>query len=95
VGVVLQPALQAASLQSDKRAIGDEGFTLISELTIEAERRAGMLVGLPVRGVDLQRELHAIRRSSQRAPAVAREFWNWLAAGPAAGRPPERTRWPA
>lgn len=95
VGVVLEPALQAASLQSVKRAIGDEGFTLISELTIEAERRAGVLVGLPVRGVDLQRELHAIRRPRQRPPAVAREFWNWLATGPAADRSLERTRWPA
>jgi DNA-binding transcriptional LysR family regulator len=77
-GVELVPALQAASLQSLKRALNGGGFTLISELTIEAEQRAGTLVGLPVRDVDLRRELRAVRR---RRPALSRAalmFWRWL-----------------
>ena len=78
-GVALSPTLQAASLQSVKRTIAEAGFTLISELAIEAEQRAGILAGVPVRGIEMQRELHAIRRPRPRAPAVAREFWIWLA----------------
>jgi hypothetical protein len=69
-GIELTPALQAASAQSLKRALGGGGFTLISRLTIEAEERAGVLVGLPLRGVDLQRELRAIRRRRP-APSTA------------------------
>ena len=79
VGVDLTPSLQAASAQSLKRALTGGGFTLISRLTIEAEARAGVLVGLPVRGVDLHRELRAI---ALRRPALAgppRRFWRWLA----------------
>jgi DNA-binding transcriptional LysR family regulator len=87
-GIALAPALQAASLQSLKRAIGDGGFTLISELTIGAEQRAGTLVGLPVRGIDLDRELMAIRRRRPPGGEAARAFWTWLVrersvAGPA------------
>lgn len=78
-GIALTPALQAASLQSLKRAIGEGGFTLISELTIGAEQRAGTLVGLPVRGVDLTRDLTAIRRRRAPGGAAARAFWTWLA----------------
>lgn len=76
--ITLEPSLQAASLQSLKRMIGDGGFTLISELTIEAERRAGTLVGLPVRGVDLERDLRAIRRRRPPGSQAARSFWTWL-----------------
>jgi DNA-binding transcriptional LysR family regulator len=78
-GIELTPALQAASLQSLKRALVGGGFTLISRLTIEAEQRAGVLVGLPVRGVDLQRELRAIRRRRPAPSSAARAFWRWLA----------------
>ena len=77
-GVELIPALQAASAQSLKRALGGGGFTLISRLTIEVEERAGVLVGLPVRGLDLHRELRAIRRRRPAPSATARAFWRWL-----------------
>ncbi len=77
-GVELIPALQAASAQSLKRALAGGGFTLISRLTIEVEERAGALVGLPVRGLDLQRELRAIRRRRPAPGASARAFWRWL-----------------
>jgi DNA-binding transcriptional LysR family regulator len=78
LGVTLTPALEAASLQSLKRAIRDGGFTLISELTIEAEQRAGVLTGLPVRGVDLDRDLQAIRGRRSRPSDAASSFWRWL-----------------
>ncbi len=77
-GVELVPALQAASAQSLKRALAGGGFTLISRLTIEVEERAGALVGLPVRGLDLHRELRAIRRRRPAPSATARAFWRWL-----------------
>jgi DNA-binding transcriptional LysR family regulator len=78
VGIELVPALQAASAQSLKRALGGGGFTLISRLTIEAEERAGVLVGLPVRGLELTRELRAIRRRRPAPTGAARTFWRWL-----------------
>lgn len=77
-GIELVPALQAASAQSLKRALAGGGFTLISRLTIEVEERAGTLAGLPVRGVDLTRELRAIRRRRPAPSATARAFWRWL-----------------
>lgn len=77
-GVELVPALQAASAQSLKRALGGGGFTLISRLTIEVEERAGALVGLPVQGLDLRRDLRAIRRRRPAPSATARAFWRWL-----------------
>jgi DNA-binding transcriptional LysR family regulator len=77
-GIELTPSMQAASFQSLKRALAGGGFALISELTIEVEQRAGNLVAIPVRGLDLQRELHAVRprRATFSAPALA--FWRWL-----------------
>jgi DNA-binding transcriptional LysR family regulator len=77
IGVTLTPSLQASSLQSLKRALGGGGFTLLSELAIEAERRVGTLVGIPVRGIELERELRAVRRRAALTGA-AREFWRWL-----------------
>jgi DNA-binding transcriptional LysR family regulator len=78
LGITLTPALEAASLQSLRRAVRDGGFTLISELTIEAERRAGMLTGLPVRGVDLHRSLQMVRARRPRPSDAAGAFWKWL-----------------
>lgn len=77
-GADLVPALQATSAQSLKRALSGGGFTLISRLTMEAEDRAGTLVALPVRGLDLTRELRAIRRCRPAPSAAARGFWRWL-----------------
>jgi DNA-binding transcriptional LysR family regulator len=77
-GIELTPALEAASFQSLKRALVGGGFTMISRLTIEAEERAGVLVGLPVRGLDLHRELRAIHRRRPALSTAARAFWRWL-----------------
>ncbi len=76
-GIALTPDLEAASLQSLKRAIRDGGFTLISRLTIEAEQQAGALTALPVRGVDLDRDLQAIRRRAKPIEPAG-SFWNWM-----------------
>jgi len=77
-GIALTPSLQAASAQSLKRALGGGGFTLISRRAIEAEQHAGVLVGIPVRGVNLARELRAIRRRRPALTGAARTFWRWL-----------------
>jgi DNA-binding transcriptional LysR family regulator len=77
-GIELIPALQAASVQSLKRALIGGGFTLISRLTIEIEQRDGTLVALPVRGLDLRRDLRAIRRERPAPTGPSRAFWNWL-----------------
>jgi DNA-binding transcriptional LysR family regulator len=85
-GVSLEPTMSVASLQSLKRGIADGGFTIISELAVDAEVRAGTLAALPLGGLDLSRRLQAIRRprGPHRAPAAA--FWRWLAQ-PGAARP--------
>ena len=83
VGVNLAPTLEAASLQSLKRAITDGGSTIISELTIELEQRQGTLVGRPVRGIDLSRDLHAIRLHARRHEEPATAMWHWLETHPA------------
>ena len=82
VGIELIPAFEAASTQSLKLALDGEGFTIVSSLVIGEEQRAGTHVALPVRGVDLSRELRAIRRSRSAAREPARSFWRWLAATP-------------
>jgi DNA-binding transcriptional LysR family regulator len=88
-GAELEPALEAASTQSLKRALGPSGFTIISRLAIAEEERAGTLVGLPLRKVDLTRELRAARRPRDGAGGAARAFWRWLAErhGPEDSRP--------
>ena len=91
-GAVLEPALEAASTQSLKRALGPSGFTIISRLAIAEEQQAGALFGLPVRGVDLSRELRAVRRRGAGgggivAPGAARLFWRWLAERPGLAEP--------
>jgi DNA-binding transcriptional LysR family regulator len=78
-GIELRPALEAESVQSLKRALAGGGFTLMSRLAIEAEERAGTLVGLRVRGLELGRELRAVRRRRPAAAGAARAFWRWLA----------------
>jgi DNA-binding transcriptional LysR family regulator len=77
-GVELTPAMQAASFQSLKRALAGGGFALLSELTIEAEQRSGALVTVPIRDLDLRRDLYAVRRRSSALSAPALRFWRWL-----------------
>lgn len=79
-GIELQPTLQMASTQSLKRALASGGFTLISRLAIEEEQRAGTLIGLPVTGIDLTRDLQAVARRRPALAGAARGFWRWMSA---------------
>ena len=79
-GIELQPSLQMASTQSLKRTLASGGFTLISRLAIEDERRAGALAGIPVADLDLSRELRAVARRRPPLTGAARAFWRWMSA---------------
>jgi DNA-binding transcriptional LysR family regulator len=78
IGVELTPSLEAASTQSIKRALNAGGFALLSELAVETERHAGALDTLTVRGLELARDLRAIRDPRRRLPAASQRFWDWL-----------------
>jgi DNA-binding transcriptional LysR family regulator len=77
-GILLRPTLQVASTESLKRAVLDGGFALLSRCAVADELAAGSLVALPVAGVDLRRELAAVRHPSRRQPQAARSLWTWL-----------------
>jgi DNA-binding transcriptional LysR family regulator len=77
-GVELVPDLEAASTQSLKRAVLGGGFTILSRLTVTAEEDAGLLRSLRVRGVDLTRQLRAVRRDRAPDGTSAERFWTWL-----------------
>lgn len=77
-GVALAPDLEVASTQSLKRLIASGGFSILSRLAIAEEQRAGTLVALPIRGVDLSRALRAVRRPGRSAGEAAASFWAWL-----------------
>ena len=75
-GIVLSPALEAASIEALKRAVLDGGFALLSRLAIEDEVAGGTLAAVPVRDLDLHRELRAVRTARRDGSASA--FWDWL-----------------
>jgi DNA-binding transcriptional LysR family regulator len=77
-GTALTPSLQAASTESLKRAVLDGGFALLSRHAIASELTSGSLVALPVRGVDLHRDLMAVRRARHRHARTANRLWRWL-----------------
>jgi DNA-binding transcriptional LysR family regulator len=82
-GVELQPALELASAQSVKRALGGGGFALLSTLAVDAELTAGTLHALHLREGGLDRELQAVRRAARtRRDPAATAFWTWLTASP-------------
>ncbi|MDX6687333.1 MAG: hypothetical protein QOF86_3461 [Baekduia sp.] len=78
-GVELSPALETASTQSVKRAVASGGFTLLSDLAVADEVRAGSLAAVPVREVDLTGVLRAVRLDGGRPTGPASRFWRWLA----------------
>lgn len=85
-GLRLVPILEADSSEGLKRAVTGGGFTLLSLLTVEHEVAAGQLSTLCVQGVDLRRELPAVRRWDRTPSRAANMFWTWVreAAGPPA-----------
>jgi DNA-binding transcriptional LysR family regulator len=77
-GVELEPALVTPSIQGLKRAVLSGGFTVLSPVAVEGEVAAGTLHTLRVRGVDLARELHAVRDGRPARGSAAARFWSWL-----------------
>jgi DNA-binding transcriptional LysR family regulator len=75
-GIVLVPALEAASTEGLKRAVLGGGFALLSRLAVEEEVANGSLAAVPVPELDLRRELRAVRLSARRGPAAL--LWDWL-----------------
>lgn len=80
-GVALAPSLQMASTESLKRAVLDGGFAILSRHAVAGELAAGSLVALRVRGVDLTRELVAVRKGRGGSRAAQR-LWRWLSERP-------------
>jgi DNA-binding transcriptional LysR family regulator len=78
MGVELTPSLEAASTQSVKRALNAGGFALLSELAVETESAAGTLNTLTARGLELARNLRAVRNPRHRLTAASQRFWDWL-----------------
>jgi DNA-binding transcriptional LysR family regulator len=76
-GVSLSPALEVGSTESLKRAVLAEGFTLISSLTVEHEEEVGRLRAIHVEGVDLTRELRAVR-DLEAGGGPGSILWRWL-----------------
>ena len=78
VGVELTPMLEVASTESVKRALRTGGFALLSQLAVAAETRAKTLHQMPVKDLDLARELRAVRLANAPAPRHVAAFWAWL-----------------
>jgi DNA-binding transcriptional LysR family regulator len=78
-GVALTPALEIPSTQGLKRAVLGGGYTIVSLLAARAEIDSGALCALSVRGVDLARELRAVRRPQPTLTGAAERLWSWLA----------------
>ncbi len=77
-GIELVPALEFASTGALKRALPSGGFALLSELAVDSERRSATMHGLRVRGLDLQRELRALRDRQVALTGHTSTFWAWL-----------------
>ncbi len=77
-GTVLQPSLEVASTEILKRAVLDGGFAVLSRHAVAGELASGALMALPVRGVDLERRLSAVRRARGRHGSAPRRLWEWL-----------------
>jgi DNA-binding transcriptional LysR family regulator len=78
VGVELEPALVTPSIQGLKRAVLDGGFTILSRVAVEGEAATGTLRTLAVSGVDLHRELCAVRDGRPGRGSAAARLWSWL-----------------
>ncbi len=78
VGVELRPDLSLSSLEGVKRSLAAGGFALISELALEPDLAAGRLITIPLRDLEIERSLTAIRRRDAHPTEAARSFWKWL-----------------
>lgn len=78
-GIELTPSLEVASTQSIKRALMSGGFSLLSRLAVATEVHNGSLHIIPLRDINLTRELHAARDPTAHATGDTLAFWHWLA----------------
>ena len=76
-GIVLVPALEAASTEGLKRAVLDGGFALLSRLAVEEEVANGTLAAVPVWTSTCAASCAPC--GSPRVPAPASLLWDWLA----------------
>lgn len=77
-GVTLTPQLEMASSFGAKHALNAGTFALLSTLVVAAELEAGTLRGLPIAGIELTRELHAVRLADGPRSQAGGAFWRWL-----------------
>lgn len=78
-GLQLTPSIETASVQSVKRTlVAEGGYSLLSRVAVELEVAAGTLSVLPLDGVEIQRELRAVRSHAHRHGDAAKAFWRWL-----------------
>ncbi len=73
LGIDLNPVLEMGSPEALKRAVrAGLGVAIVSRATLELELRAGLLVALPVSGVDLTRPFHTVvHRDRYLSPPLA------------------------
>lgn len=90
-GVTLAPMLEVASTESVKRALKTGGFALLSRLAVAADVRSGTLHALPVKGLDLTRELRAVRLPDRHRPPQQTAFWSFLTGLGGAEQPQKRS----
>jgi DNA-binding transcriptional LysR family regulator len=64
------------------------GVSILSRFALEADLRAGTLVGLPIRGGHSQREFCLIADPRRSASPLAAELWKFLIEDAAAAQPP-------
>jgi DNA-binding transcriptional LysR family regulator len=77
-GVELRPVLETESILGLKQAVLQDGFTLLSALTVEPEVHNGTLHAVSVEGADLRRPLRAVRRYGQGGGIATRRLWRFL-----------------
>lgn len=77
-GVALEPELSLASLDAVKRSLALGGFSVISRYALEPELSAGALVAVPIDGLEITRDLTAIRSGDSEPGEAGVRLWSWL-----------------
>lgn len=77
-GTDIHPELELASLAGVKQAVTEGGFALISHLAVMAEAQTGSLSVLRVDGIDMFRDIVAVRRREVTPDPASEELWRWL-----------------
>lgn len=78
VPVTTVPTGKVKLHQASPLARSSGRLRLISVLALEPDLVAGRLVTLPLKGLEIERSLSAIRRAGGHRNEQARRFWSWL-----------------